>query len=97
MQAAPELAVVEMEAEGGRGDDIQPVSSMGEAGRRGQGSRAAGGCRVKELMEAGLVDDLTEAFLPERNVNVVEALPTRAGGFCGEAGNSRGDVWRGSR
>ena len=88
---------MEMEAEGGRGDDIQPVSSMGEAGGQGQGSRTAGGCRVKELMEAGLVDDLTEAFLPERNVNVVEAPLTRAGGFCGEAGNSRGNVWRGSR
>ena len=86
-----------MEAEGGGRDDIQPVSSMGEAGGQGQGSRMAGGCRVKELMEAGLVDDLTEAFLPERNVNVVEAPLTRTGGFCGEAGNSRGNVWRGNR
>ncbi len=70
-QAAPELSVVEMEAEGGGGDDVQPVSSMGEAGRQGKGPRAAGGSRDKELLEAGLIDDMTKAFLPERDVDVV--------------------------
>ncbi len=42
-QAAPELSVVEMEAKGGGGDDVQPVSGMGEAGGQGKGPRAAGG------------------------------------------------------
>jgi len=54
--------------------------------------RAVGWSRIKELLEAGLVDDMTEAFLPERDVDVVRALPTRASGFCGKAGNSLGDV-----
>ncbi len=77
-QATPELSVVEMEAEGGGGDDVQPVSGMGEAGGQGKGPRAAGGSRVKaggsrvkELLEAGLVNDMTKAFLPERDVNVI--------------------------
>ncbi len=61
-QATPELSVVEMEAEGGGGDDVQPVSGMGEAGGQGKGPRAAGGSRVKKL---------TKAFLPEMDVNVI--------------------------
>ena len=52
-------------------DDVQPVSGMGEAGGQGQGPRAAGGSQVKELLEAGLIDDMTEAFLPERDVDVI--------------------------
>ncbi len=78
-QATPELSVVEMEAEGGGGDDVQPDSGMGEAGGQGMGEaggqgkgpRAAGGSRVKELLEAGLINDMTKAFLPERYVDVI--------------------------
>ncbi len=70
-QATPEFSVVEMEAEGGGGDDVQPVSGMGEAGGQRKGPRAAGGSRVKELLEAGLVNDMTKAFLPERDVDVI--------------------------
>ncbi len=61
-QAAPEHSVVEMEAESGGGDDVQPVSGMGEAGEQGKCLQAAGGSRVKELLEAGLVDDITMHF-----------------------------------
>ncbi len=56
---------------GDGGDDVQPVSGMGEAGGQGKGPRAAGGSRVKELLEAGLVNDITKAFQPERDVDVV--------------------------
>ena len=64
---------------------------MGKAGGQGQGPQAAGWSQVKEQLEAGLVYNMTEAFLPERDVDVVKALPIRAGGFCGEAGNSGGE------
>ena len=37
-QAALELLVVEMEAKSGRGDDVQPVTGVGEAGEECQGS-----------------------------------------------------------
>ena len=57
----------------------------------------AGGSHVQEMLEAGLIEDVTEAFLPKRDVNVVQALPIRTGRFSGEAGNSRGVVWREGR
>ncbi len=57
--------------DGGGGDDVQPVSGMGEAGGQRKGPRAAGGSRVKELLEVGLVNDMTKAFLPERDVDVI--------------------------
>ncbi len=44
---------------------------MKEAGGQGKGPRAAGRSRVKELLEAGLVNDMTKTFLPERDVDVI--------------------------
>ena len=38
---------------------------------------------------------MTEAILPKRDINVVQALPVQMGRFGGEAGYSRVDVWRG--
>ncbi len=52
---------MEMEAEGGGGDDVQPVSGMREAEGQGKGPRVVGGSRVKELLEAGFVNDMTKA------------------------------------
>ena len=49
------------------------------------------------LLETGLIDDMTEAILPKRDINVVQVLPIQMGRFGGEAGNHRGDVWRGGR
>ena len=57
----------------------------------------AGGSLVQELLEAGLIDDVTEANLPKSNINFIQALSIQAGRFSGEAGNCRGDVWRGGR
>ena len=70
---------------------------MGEAGVEGQGSRMVGGSLVQELLEAGLIDDMTEVFLLKRDVNVIQALPIQMGRFGHDAGISGGDVWRGSR
>jgi len=81
-----------MEAKSGGGDDIQPASGIGKTGEQGHGPRAADWSQVKELLDAGLVDDMTEAFLLERDVDVVRALPGHVGGVercvgclvCGE-------------
>ena len=67
MQAVPELPV----GKSGRGDDVQSVTGIGETGGEGQSLRTTGGSLVLELLEAGLVDDVTEVFLSKRDVNVV--------------------------
>ena len=63
---------MEMEAKSGEGDDVQ---QHGGGWKRRPGLVNGRWEPVHELLEAGLIDDMTEAILPKRDIDVVQVLP----------------------
>ena len=68
---------MEIEAKTGRGDDVQPVTGMWEAG----GEARAHERQVGGMFRSRPHHDVIEAFMPKRDVNVVQVLPIQAGLF----------------
>ena len=52
-----------MEAEGGGGDNIEPISGVREGGRRSKGSRMKVGGKLDEGVKRGFVDEVREDML----------------------------------